>query len=416
MDLPQVQPVFINAKDIINFKTVQEYEICESVTKVISRDKLIATQRVRMLWRIYVKDNEARINLCTSHLNIRGQTVQVFSNNPFRAGIDTDQTDDDVIRIVIKEVPLSKGNRDIENYLTLKDIKLKRPIEFGKVRNDHNELTNFLNGDRIVYVEPFRNPLPRRAQIGGGSAVIFHRGQKKWQKPLCNNCFQEGHFRNQCQNEPCCMVCKKPGHSPGEPICPGSAKQLHKNVEPFQGYESPLSNYYPCDFKVFGVEVKSAEHGYQFSKAVQCGHEDIANQVLSAKTALNARRIASSLPFNPNWESVKEGQMAQVLEAKAKQCQEFCDMLKESGTKILAEAVPGDFFWSAGLNKCDILKVKKNSWPGQNRMGKLLMDIRAKVAKEKPQKSSQRRKNQGKTTSSQTNDRSESESDYYFSD
>ena len=160
------------------------------------------------------------------------------------------------------------------------------------------------------------------------------------------------------------MVCKKPGHSPGEPICLGSAKQLPKNVEPFQGYESRLSNYYPCDFKVFGV--KSAKHGYQFSKAVQCGHEDIANQVLSAKTALHARCIASSLPFNPNWESVKEGQMAQVLEAKAKQCQEFCDMLKESGTKILAKAVPGDFFWSAGLNKCDILKVKKNSWPGQN--------------------------------------------------
>ena len=155
MDLPQVQPVFINAKDIINFKTVQKYEICESVTKVISRDKLIATQWIRMLWRIYVKDNEARINLCTSHLNIRGQTVQVFSNNPFRTGIDTDQTDDDVIRIVIKEVPLSKGNRDIENYLTLKDIKLKRPTEFGKVRNDYNELTNFLNGDRITYVEPF---------------------------------------------------------------------------------------------------------------------------------------------------------------------------------------------------------------------------------------------------------------------
>ena len=70
-----------------------------------------------------------------------------------------------------------------------------------------------------------------------------------------------------------------PGHSPGEPICPGSAKQLHKNVEPFQGYKSPLSNYYLCDFKVFGVEVKSAEHGYQFSKAIQCEHEDIANQV-----------------------------------------------------------------------------------------------------------------------------------------
>ena len=190
------------------------------------------------------------------------------------------------------------------------------------------KLTNFLNSNRIAYEEPFEKQLPRRVQIGGGSAAIFHRGQKKWQKPLCNNCFQEGHFRNQCRNEPCCSVCKKPGHNPGEEQCPGSAKQLHRNVVPFQGYENPLSNYYPCEFKVFGVEVKSAEHGYQFSKAMQCGHPDIAHQVLSANTALQAKRIASALPFNPNWETVKEDQMKQVLEAKVKQCQDFCDLLK----------------------------------------------------------------------------------------
>ena len=77
----------------------------------------------------------------------------------------------------------------------------------------------------------------------------------------------------------------------------------------------------------------------------------IGNQVLSAKTVLHAMCIASSLPFNPNWESVKEGQMPQVLEAKANQCQEFCHMFKENGTKTLSEAEPGDFFWSAGLNK-----------------------------------------------------------------
>ena len=132
--------------------------------------------------------------------------MKVFSNNLYWAGIDAGQTDD-VIRIAIKEVPLSKGNSDIENYLTLKDIKLKRPIEFCKVRNNLNELTNFLNGDRIAYIEPFQNPQPRRAQIGRG-VLLSSIEAKKWQKPLCNNCFQEGHFQNQCQNEPCCMVCK----------------------------------------------------------------------------------------------------------------------------------------------------------------------------------------------------------------
>ena len=366
-----------------------------------------------MVWRIYVKDSESRIALLTSHVSIRGQTVQVYTNNPYRAGLTGGQSDDDVIKIIIKDVPLSKGNTGIIKYLDEKKIKLKKPVEYAKVRNNQNELTNYFNGDRIVFVEPFANPLPRKVLISGGSATIIHRGQKKWQKPLCNNCFQEGHFRNQCENDPCCVVCKAPGHKPGEPTCPGTAKQLHKNVVPFQGYEDPLSNYYPREFKVFGVEVKSAEHGYQFSKAIQCGHDDVANQILSARTALQAKRIASALPFNPIWESVKEDQMHQVITEKLKQCEDFAQALKDTGTKVIAEAVPGDFFWSAGLHKDDILVVKKNSWPGRNKMGKILTELRSKIAKDMTGKANPKTR---KGTASQKNQKSETDSDYYYSD
>ena len=413
MDLPQVEPVFLNARDIIDFKTEKEHEVCEAVTHFIAENKLIAIQRIRMVWRIYVSDNASRITLLTSHVEIRGQTVQVYTNNPYRAGITDGQSDEDVIKITIKEVPLSKGNVDIAKYLEEKGIKLKKPIQYGKIRNSKNELTNFLNGDRIAFAEPFTRPLPRKTFIGGSNATILHRGQKKWQKPLCNNCFQEGHFRNECKSDPCCVVCKVPGHKPGNAICVGTAKQQHKNVVPFQGFEDPLSNYYPCELKVFGVEVKSAEHGYQYSKAIQSGHDDVANHILSAKTALQAKRIASSLPFNPNWESVKEEQMSQVLTAKLQQCKEFALTLKDTGSKVIAEAVPGDFFWSAGLCKEDILLVKKNNWPGRNRMGKILTELRSNLTKDLVKKSN--KKNRGKS-SSQRNDKSESDSDYYYSD
>ena len=78
-------------------------------------------------------------------------------------------------------------------------------------------------------------------------------------------------------------MCKAPGHKPGDAICVGTAKQPHKDVVPFQGFEDPLSNYYHCKVNVFGVGVKSAEHGYQYSKAIQSGYNDVANQILSAK-------------------------------------------------------------------------------------------------------------------------------------
>ena len=413
MDLPSVEPVFINAKDIIDFKTVKEFEICDAVLSIIQPKDLLAFQR--MVWRIYVKDNQARVKLCTTTLNIRGQSVQTHSNNPYRAGIGQGQSDTDVIKITFKDIPLSRGNNDVIAYLDSKNIKLKRPIQYGKVRNERNELTDILNGDRIAFTEPFASPLPRRTIIGSSHCVIFHRGQKRWDKPLCNNCYQEGHFRNQCQNSSACVVCKQPGHSPGDVECPGTAKHKHRCVTPFQGYEDPLSNFYPCQIKVFGVSTSSAEHAYQYSKAVQCGHPDVATEILSAKTALQAKRLSSSLPYNPNWELVKEDQMAQVLEAKAKGSPEFCDTLIQSSSNILVEAVQGDLFWSSGLNKEQVLRVKKNSWPGKNRMGKLLTDLRAKIVKESSSKGRSMRKTQN-GGQSQNQDGSESESEYNFSD
>ena len=187
MDLPQVEPVFLNARNIIDFKRVKEHEVCE-VTHVIAENKLIAVQRIRMVWWIYVSDNASRITLLKSHVTIKGKTVQVYTNNPYRAGI-SDGHSDGVIKITIKEVPLSKGNDDIVNseILGRKRNKAKKTIQYGKIRNSNNELTNFLNGDRIAFAE------------AGSNATILHRGQKKWQKPLCNNCFQEGHFRNECK-------------------------------------------------------------------------------------------------------------------------------------------------------------------------------------------------------------------------
>ena len=75
-------------------------------------------------------------------------------------------------------------------------------------------------------------------------------------------------------------------------------------------------------------------------------------------------------------------------------------------------------YWSSGLNKEQVLRVKKNSWPGKNRMGKLLSDLRAKLIKESSSKGriiKHTRKLQN-GSQSQTQDKSDSESEYNFSD
>ena len=63
--------------------------------------------------------------------------------------------------------------------------------------------------------------------------------------------------------------------------------------------------------------------------------------------------------------------MQTVLQSKAKYSPEFREALINS-ENVIAEAVPGELFWSTGLNKEITLCVKKASWPGKNSMEKLL--------------------------------------------
>ena len=143
----------------------------------------------------------------------------------------------------------------------------------------------------------------------------------------CTRCLQEGHSRSQCTNEQVCVVCKMESHSPGDPKCSGTAKQPHKTVTIFSGKENPLRNFFPCEVRVFGIIHKSAEHAYQYAKAQQAGKNKIAERILQANSALQAKIEAKALPYNPNWTNRKESVMSEILSEKMKSCKEFCEGL-----------------------------------------------------------------------------------------
>ena len=123
---------------------------------------------------------------------------------------------------------------------------------------------------------------------------------------------------------------------------------------------------------------RSSEHAYQYSKAIQTEKDKIAERILEAKSAYQAKVEASFLPFNPNWIDEKEKVMEQVLRAKSNGCPEFCEALLNSDT-VIAEAVPGDLFLSTELTKEQCLTVKRGVWPGKNKMGKLLVTLKESI-------------------------------------
>ena len=120
---------------------------------------------------------------------------------------------------------------------------------------------------------------------------------------------------------------------------------------------------------------KSAEHAYQYKKAIQAGNDKVAERILEAKTAFQAKVEASFLSYSPNWMDQKEKAMEEVLSAKAECCPEFCKLLTES-SGVIAEVVPGDLFWSTGLTKDQCNVVKKSAWPGKNKMGRILSALK----------------------------------------
>ena len=45
MELPKVEPAFLKARDVPDFKTLKEYELCEALSKGINRENLLGVQK-----------------------------------------------------------------------------------------------------------------------------------------------------------------------------------------------------------------------------------------------------------------------------------------------------------------------------------------------------------------------------------
>lgn len=372
-------PVFFKTEDLTDPNSVKDYAVCKAVAQCIGSQELIGCQRTGKVWRVYTKTLASRVKLLTNKLKLGSQLIHVYSDNPLRSGAKN--PDQEIIKITVKDLPLSKGNTTLQSYLEGQKVKMTRPIQYAKARDpDTHELSPWLNGDRIIYADKLSSPLPRNAVVSDSPIRIFHDGQPPIQKDkLCTQCYETDHFRSQCKNPPACNRCRKPGHSPGDSKCPASLPKPQKDIYTIAGKDDPLSNFFPCEMRVFGMSVKSAEHAYQYSKAVRRGELDQAKLILDAGHAAEAKRQARYLKPDPNWKDQREDVMSQILHAKADQVQDFRKALKNTKNATLAHSIKNEVFWATGLDSQDTLHTKQSAWMGKNQLGKMLEDIRTKM-------------------------------------
>ena len=124
-----------------------------------------------------------------------------------------------------------------------------------------------------------------------------------------------------------------------------------------------------CDINVFGKTFGSAEHANQWKKAMKEGKEMLTEDIRNAVYAGKVKQLSKAIPVDTTaeCESQSLSKMHDIIDAKAAQVPEFKQRLLDTEGSYLAEAG----LW---LEKTE--KIDSNYFPGQKRLGILLMDIR----------------------------------------
>jgi ribA/ribD-fused uncharacterized protein len=130
-----------------------------------------------------------------------------------------------------------------------------------------------------------------------------------------------------------------------------------------------LSNFSRHPIELDGYVWATSEHYFQAQKFFGTGD---AERVRLAPTAGDAARLGRKLPgLRPDWEAAKEEIMLRALRAKFGQHRKIRAQLLATGEAELVEHTKNDRYWADGGDGL-----------GKNRLGKLLMQVRAEVRAE----------------------------------
>jgi len=130
-----------------------------------------------------------------------------------------------------------------------------------------------------------------------------------------------------------------------------------------------FSNFSPHPITLKERVWPTSEHYFQAQKFVGTEYEEA---VRLAKSPMIAARMGRSRqrPLRPDWESAKDDIMREALRAKFTQHAGLRSLLLDTGDSELIEHTKNDSYWGDG-----------GDGTGKNRLGQLLMELRAEFRK-----------------------------------
>lgn len=143
----------------------------------------------------------------------------------------------------------------------------------------------------------------------------------------------------------------------------------------------PLSQWHPARFAVEGVAYNCAEQFMMHRKALLFGDRAMAARILAATKPHEQKFMGTQVAnfIEEIWTAHRVAVVTTGNLAKFSQNDGLKRRLLQTGNAVLAEANPRDAIWGIGLAADDPRALDPAEWPGQNLLGQILMDVRARL-------------------------------------
>lgn len=136
-------------------------------------------------------------------------------------------------------------------------------------------------------------------------------------------------------------------------------------ISEFQGAHRFLSNFWPAPVEMDDEIYPSVEHAYQAAKTLD--HQ--ARAVITAGTAGEAKRASRYFVLRSDWSGVREEIMLRLVRQKFSHLALKVKLLATGDAELVEGNRWGDDFWGVDLR----------TGKGENRLGKILMQVRSEL-------------------------------------
>lgn len=146
----------------------------------------------------------------------------------------------------------------------------------------------------------------------------------------------------------------------------GGTPAARAPVERFAGELAFLSNFHRCAIELDGADYPSLEHAFQAAKTADPRERE---RIRRAPTPGQAKRLGRSATLRPGWDRERVQVMRALVLQKFTRHPELKERLLATGGRELVEGNDwGDRFWGVCGGQ------------GENRLGRILMEVRAYLA------------------------------------